>query len=130
MDDIKFARFTKRDLVYSCINGQDLLATVLTPKKLQEHPPAQCPVLVHWHGGGFVLGHRMYAPWWPTWLATLRRQSNRILLIHMAGPWSLQYRRAPSSLVQIIDFSLKPMALTFWPMSRLSGPGCEMICRP
>ena len=65
--DTKFAGFSRRDLVYSCINGHDLLVAVLTPEILQERPPAQYPVLVHWHGGGFITGHRTYAPWWPNW---------------------------------------------------------------
>jgi hypothetical protein len=25
------------------------------------------PVLVYWHGGGFIVGHRMYEPWWSNW---------------------------------------------------------------
>ncbi|MCJ1299986.1 hypothetical protein MMC08_002780 [Hypocenomyce scalaris] len=66
--DTKFAGFSRRDLVYSCINGHDLLVAVLTPEIIQERPPAQYPVLVHWHGGGFITGHRTYAPWWPNCL--------------------------------------------------------------
>lgn len=67
MHDKKFAGFSRRDLVYSCINGHDLLVTVMTPEVLQERPLSQYPVLIHWHGGGFITGHRAYAPWWPDW---------------------------------------------------------------
>lgn len=69
MNNKKFAGFSTRDLVYSCINGHDIQVTVLTPEVLQERPPSRYPVLIHWHGGGFITGHRIYAPWWPDWSA-------------------------------------------------------------
>lgn len=67
MNNSKFANFSGRDLVYSHVNGYDMKVTVLTPRLLQGRQPSQYPVLVHWHGGGFITGHRLYAPWWPDW---------------------------------------------------------------
>ncbi|EPE28702.1 alpha/beta-Hydrolase [Glarea lozoyensis ATCC 20868] len=57
MDNEKFAGFSRIDLVYSSIRGRDLQASILTPKKLRLSPPSSRPVLVHWHGGGFIVGH-------------------------------------------------------------------------
>lgn len=76
MED-KFSAFSKRDIAYSSINGHDIFATVLTPTKLQDQPSAPRPVLVHWHGGGFVVGHRTYGPWWPLWSVPLVRKQLR-----------------------------------------------------
>lgn len=73
MNDDLFSDFERFDLPYARINGTELLATVLIPKTLVKPSPLSSlpaqgyPVLVHWHGGGFVAGHRMFAPWWPRW---------------------------------------------------------------
>lgn len=109
MDTSKFSGFSRRDLVYSCVNGHDILATVLTPKELQDQPPCQYPVLVHWHGGGFVLGHRMYAPWWPDWSATsLPRQRNSAPVNQRYR--SLQFAQSQSALIISPDYRLLPEA--------------------
>lgn len=67
MSEDKFAAFSRRDLIYSSIKGHDLHATVLTPKISETQFNQPHPVVVHWHGGGFVTGHRMYGPWWSRW---------------------------------------------------------------
>lgn len=76
MTDPKFSAFLSQDYVYSQVNGHNILATILTPKKLLDEPPSSCPVLVYWHGGGFITGHRLYAPWWPKWSVQLHIQKN------------------------------------------------------
>jgi acetyl esterase/lipase len=71
MGKSKFSSFDKLDLAFASINGHKLEATILTPKKLQEKASGIYPVLVYWHGGGFVVGHRMYEPWWSNWQVDL-----------------------------------------------------------
>jgi len=62
--DSKFAPFERADIAYSKVGDHALVASVLRPKlKVQ----ARSPVLVFWHGGGFVIGHRLYEPWWSDW---------------------------------------------------------------
>ncbi|CAI6338613.1 unnamed protein product [Periconia digitata] len=80
MTDSKLAAFSTQDLVYSHINGHDMMATVLTPKLLQGKPPSDYPVLVYWHGGGFITGHRTYAPWWPKWSIEFALSRNSIIV--------------------------------------------------
>ncbi|KAK8133289.1 hypothetical protein PG999_001462 [Apiospora kogelbergensis] len=55
----KLSSFDKLDVTYATVNSQPLQATVLTPKGLRDKSPGKYPVLVHWHGGGFVVGHRL-----------------------------------------------------------------------
>ena len=68
----KFDGFERNDLVYNIVAGHNLLASILTPKKLAKErhsgTHANVPVLVYWHGGGFIVGDRMYEPWWSSWL--------------------------------------------------------------
>jgi acetyl esterase/lipase len=63
----KFDSFDRLDLAFASVNGHKLEATILTPEKLQEKASGIYPVLVYWHGGGFIVGHRMYEPWWSNW---------------------------------------------------------------
>ena len=63
----KFNLFDRVDLTFTYVNGHPLEATILIPKTLQSKPQADYPVLVNWHGGGFVVGHRMYEGWYPPW---------------------------------------------------------------
>lgn len=71
LEKSKFEQFEREDFTYSQIGGHPLIASVLTPKKLQERPQRQVPVLVFWHGGGFVIGDRLYEPWWSDWSVTV-----------------------------------------------------------
>lgn len=63
----KFDLFDKVDLTFNYVNDHPLEATILIPQVLQSKPQADYPVLVNWHGGGFVVGHRMYEGWLPPW---------------------------------------------------------------
>lgn len=64
----RFESFQRADIEYSRVGDVPLIASVLIPKKAQEEPQRQAPVLVFWHGGGFVVGGRLYEPWWSDWL--------------------------------------------------------------
>ncbi|KAF4629656.1 hypothetical protein G7Y89_g8490 [Cudoniella acicularis] len=55
----RFSDFNRIDLPYAQVNGIDLMATILTPEVIlsSTKAPSPSPVLVHWHGGGFIAGH-------------------------------------------------------------------------
>lgn len=63
----KFDAFDRHDLTYKVVNGHPIQTTVLIPKALRTKPSGLCPVIVHWHGGGFIVGHRMYEGWFASW---------------------------------------------------------------
>lgn len=67
MANSKFDAFEHFDFVYKSVKNQPLKATVLIPKILPANPSTEYPVLVNWHGGGFVVGHRMYEQWFSPW---------------------------------------------------------------
>ena len=79
-DGNKFDGYQKTDLAYSTISDHKLWASFLTPEKKAEQTGTHLPVLVFWHGGGFVTGHRMYEPWWPQWLLELGLSRNAMLV--------------------------------------------------
>ena len=56
----KFSAFNVTDVNYKEVNGVGIAASILTPKdaRLGAHP-----VLVRWHGGCFITGHRMFPDW-------------------------------------------------------------------
>lgn len=81
----KFDGFERTDLVYSTVADHDLWVSILTPKILVKERRcsgghATVPVLVFWHGGGFIVGDRMYEPWWPTWLLELASSQDAMIV--------------------------------------------------
>lgn len=67
----KFAAFNIIDVAYktlyknsTTLKGPPVPASILLPKSAK---PGKHPVMVRWHGGCFITGHRMY----PDWQATL-----------------------------------------------------------
>lgn len=89
----RFAPFTCINLPYRFINGVPLEATILIPKTLLTPPKTRekkCPVMVRWHGGGFIVGHRMYEPWFAQWLVDLALDQGAIII-------SPDYRLLPES---------------------------------
>lgn len=89
----RFAPFTRIDLPYRIINGVFLEATILITVSISTSPRThdkKHPVMVRWHGGGFVVGHRMYEPWFAQWLLDLA-------LLHEAIIITPDYRLLPES---------------------------------
>lgn len=79
----RFAPFTRDDVPYRVINGVPLMTTILTPLSISTSPGTpdkRYPVMVRWHGGGFIVGHRMYEPWFAKWLLDLALDSEAIIV--------------------------------------------------
>ena len=56
----KFKAYNLIDIEYKAVDGISIPATVLVPKDVN---PGKHPVLVRWHGGCLITGHRMYPEW-------------------------------------------------------------------
>lgn len=89
----RFAPFKRIDVPYRIINGVPLEATILIPLRIFNSPSARLrkhSVMVRWHGGGFIVGHRMYEPWFAQWLLDLALDQEAIII-------SPDYRLMPES---------------------------------
>ncbi|KAH7002676.1 Alpha/Beta hydrolase protein [Ilyonectria destructans] len=78
----RFDPFTLVDLPYRVVQNQALEATLFIPTRLvsRSHRRHECPVMVYFHGGGFVLGHRRYEPWFAQWLLDLALAHDAIII--------------------------------------------------
>ena len=79
----RVAPFTRIDLPYRIVNGVPLEATILVKPGMiasTRAPDKKHPLMVRWHGGGFVVGHRMYEPWFATWLLQLAVDHEAIIV--------------------------------------------------
>lgn len=79
----RLAPFTRIDLPFRFIEGVPLEATVLIPKTILYSPGGygkKHPVMVRWHGGGFIVGHRMYEPWFAQWLLDFALDHEAIII--------------------------------------------------
>ena len=56
----KFSAFNVIDVDYKKVRDVSIQASILVPKHIQ---PGTHPVLVRWHGGCLITGHRMYPDW-------------------------------------------------------------------
>ena len=59
--------FDRVDLDFKTVHGHALQTSILVPKDLQSKPREAYPTIVNWHGGGFVVGDRLYEGWLPVW---------------------------------------------------------------
>ena len=60
----KFSAFNVIDANYTEVHGVAIPTSILIPKDIQ---PGTHPVLVRWHGGCLITGHRLY----PDWVSTI-----------------------------------------------------------
>lgn len=68
MPSSKFDQFNITDVEYKKINGHAIETSILVPKAATDgNRPV--PILVHFHGGGLVLGSRLFEPWFSNWYA-------------------------------------------------------------
>jgi cephalosporin-C deacetylase-like acetyl esterase len=66
----KFEQFERADVVYKTLNGVPFHAAVLVPKSsIGSHTQAH-PLLVHFHGGGLVMGAALDPGMLPHWYVT------------------------------------------------------------
>lgn len=91
----RFEAFTRIDVPYRTVNEAPLETTILIPTELfnldtESTAVQKYPVMVRWHGGGFITGHRMYGPWFAQWLLELALSRNAIIV-------SPDYRLLPES---------------------------------
>ncbi|KAL5358472.1 Alpha/Beta hydrolase protein [Aspergillus floccosus] len=87
----RFDQFVLIDLPYRVINDHSLEATVLIPNNLYDRSPhKECPVMVRFHGGGFIVGHRNYEPWFAQWFLDVAYAHGAIII-------SPDYRLLPES---------------------------------
>lgn len=81
----KFDAFNKKDLVYTTVEEHQIWASIFTPRTATDETspkrsPTTAPVLVYWHGGGFIVGDRLYEPWWPWWLLEFALAQGAIII--------------------------------------------------
>lgn len=56
----KFNAFNVIDVNYKEVNGVKIPASILVPKDIKS---GAHPLLVRWHGGCLITGHRMFPDW-------------------------------------------------------------------
>ncbi|KAL1296765.1 hypothetical protein AAFC00_000230 [Neodothiora populina] len=79
MSVTKFGLFNITDgVVYKTVAGLSLKTSIMVPKK--PFASDKRPVMVHWHGGGYMLGSRMFEPWFGAWLMQLAEQRGAIVV--------------------------------------------------
>ncbi|KAK4225383.1 Tuliposide A-converting enzyme 2, chloroplastic [Podospora fimiseda] len=96
----EFKLFYERiDVAYKKINETDITTAIFVPKALIKKngghghgKPANVPLIVHWHGGGLIVGAAPEPAWFPNWLQEIPvSPSTPAILLSPA------YRLAPES---------------------------------
>ncbi|KAK4463170.1 Alpha/Beta hydrolase protein [Cladorrhinum samala] len=97
--------YERLDVTYKTVNSTDIKTAVFIPKSLigqnkAAHKPTTTPVplIVHWHGGGFITGANPEPAWFANWVQDLPvspRSSGGVPSIIL----SPAYRLAPESYV-------------------------------
>ncbi len=86
----KFSAFTVVDVDYKTIDGVGIPASILTPKNAK---PGKHPLIVRWHGGCLVTGHRLFPDWYSDRLILLLIRTDSIQDGNMAPSIRTQVRR-------------------------------------
>lgn len=76
----KFKDFDIISTPYKTVGEHEIQVNVLIPRKLAERPEADCPVILRFHGGGFVTGDSLFPDWFPTWQVELALAHNAIVV--------------------------------------------------
>ncbi|KAF2722340.1 alpha/beta-hydrolase, partial [Polychaeton citri CBS 116435] len=79
-------------------DGQTIPTSILIPKKnFSPEQHSKLPIIVRWHGGGLITGHRLFPDWMPDFILSFAKEKNAIVLMP-------DYRLLPESKgVDIID---------------------------
>lgn len=70
--------FRRQEVSYKQLDGHDFQASILVPKDVRQ---GTCPLIVRWHGGGLVNGHRLYTEWLPPYIITHAVRSQAIVVL-------------------------------------------------
>lgn len=70
--------FIRQDVSYKQLAGHNFQASILVPKYVRQ---GTCPLIVRWHGGGLVNGHRLYTEWLPPYIITPAQRSRAIVVL-------------------------------------------------
>lgn len=65
----KFDGFHRVDRTYRVVNSHNIDTTIFVPETVPDG--SNCPVIVHFHGGSFMFGHRLYEDWFAPWYEAL-----------------------------------------------------------
>lgn len=74
--------FDRVDFDFKIVYGHPLKTSILIPKNLQSSQRKSYPVIVNWHGGGFVVGDRLYEGWLPVWYVLFHAHKLTSVLFH------------------------------------------------
>ncbi|THH06388.1 hypothetical protein EW145_g4126 [Phellinidium pouzarii] len=82
----KFVPFSVSTQTYKTVDGHSILADVIIPRKLLDEGPespkrkTKRPVIVRYHGGWLIGGHRDWLPWWPRWILDIALRQDAIIV--------------------------------------------------
>lgn len=104
----KFAAFNILDIAYPTFyeerwRGPPIPASILLPKSAK---PGKHAVMVRWHGGCFITGHRMY----PEWQVSLPYALLSIDGSARFGNWTLELALSKEAILISPDYRLMPEA--------------------
>ncbi|KAH8434974.1 alpha/beta hydrolase family protein [Aspergillus melleus] len=75
----KFDPFNIISATYKSVSQHDIAVNVLVPKNITY--PGKYPVIIRFHGGGFVTGSSLFPDWFPRWQAELALQHKAIIVL-------------------------------------------------
>ncbi|KAJ0295523.1 hypothetical protein COL5a_012097 [Colletotrichum fioriniae] len=95
-DDMsRFSDFTILTTIYKTVSDHSITTDVLIPKKLTEAPSpvtSSCPIILRYHGGGFIGGASLYPGFFAPWHMELAARHSAVIV-------SPNYRLAPESTI-------------------------------
>ncbi|KAK7582866.1 hypothetical protein V3481_012163 [Fusarium oxysporum f. sp. vasinfectum] len=78
--ELKLQNFNQLEAVYKIMDGIPFGVSILVPKHVTSSEEAKCPLLVHFHGGGLVIGTRLDAPIMPLWETQFASYQSAVLV--------------------------------------------------
>jgi acetyl esterase/lipase len=80
MAGAKFDPFSITDVTYKTVNHVPIEASILIPKLITGERPGKYPLVVRWHGGFWMTGHRLFADWFPSFVLEWALKHNAIVV--------------------------------------------------
>ncbi|KAJ7585159.1 Alpha/Beta hydrolase protein [Mycena floridula] len=113
----KFAPFNIFTATYKTVHDHEIQADVLIPKSIS---PTKCPVIIRFHGGGLVLGARLFPDWFAQWSIDY---ALKYLAIIVAADYRLLPEARGKDLLEDIDDFWKWLHNDFPTFLAGSAPG-------